>query len=91
MECPSCHSSVQDGFVHCKYCGGSIAPSPDAKEPDSDRGELTMSSAERQDDDFELGALPQADNWQFSREEGWVPTPRMSREVPLRSGRLPIR
>ena len=35
--------------------------------------------------EFELGALPESENWQFSREEGWVPTPRVAPEVPARA------
>jgi len=43
-----------------------------------------MSRPERKED-FELGALPEDDNREFSREEGWVPTPRMTGEVPARA------
>lgn len=44
-----------------------------------------MSRPERKEEDFQLGALPEDDKWAFSREEGWVPTPRMSGEVPARA------
>lgn len=44
-----------------------------------------MSRRELKDENFELGAVPEDEKWAFSREEGWVPTPRMTGEVPARA------
>jgi uncharacterized RDD family membrane protein YckC len=85
MECPACHNFVQADFVHCKHCGTKVAPQADADAEIVSGATPSTTGSERQDDDFELGELPEADSWQFSREEGWVPTPRMTGEVPTKA------
>jgi uncharacterized RDD family membrane protein YckC len=85
MECPTCHSFVQADFVHCKHCGSRVAPPADVDTENASGAAPTTPRPERQDDDFELGELPETDHWQFSREEGWVPTPRMTGEVPAKT------
>lgn len=81
MECPNCHNSVPADFVHCKHCGVRILQQSEVQAPNVDSGELPLRPSGPKEDEFELGALPDADKWEFSREEGWAPTPRLTDEV----------
>lgn len=85
MECPNCHSPVPANLVHCKHCGSALAGQDDQATGNGEKGELKMSRPERKEEEFELNAVPDDDKWEFSREEGWVPTPRMTGEVPARA------
>jgi len=84
-ECPNCHSPIQPSFVHCKHCGTALPGRVAGESPPEEHQEHQSLEPARGKEEFELGALPENENWQFSREEGWVPTPRVVPEVPARA------